>query len=130
MGVYAKVPVTKRPWAMEDIPTEGGHGKYTAYALVDAEGRAICDTINSGVQTEHVEYGEEEGGSYAWDEQGRVDMEFAGIAVNAHEALVAALRGLVNEHIKRGGAFDEPLGESEQTPEINAALAALALAGA
>lgn len=44
--------------------------------------------------------------------------------------LVAALQGLVGEHIKRGGAFDEPCGSSEQTPEINAALAALKLAGA
>ena len=41
--------------------------------------------------------------------------------------LVEALRGLVRWHIKRG-PFDEPLGASEQEPEINAAVAALSRA--
>lgn len=38
--------------------------------------------------------------------------------------LEEALRGLVEANIKRG-PWDEPLGSSEQTPEMNAAVAAL-----
>lgn len=41
--------------------------------------------------------------------------------------LLEALESLVEKHIKRG-PFDEPLGESEQSPEINAARAALSRA--
>ncbi|MEA3044545.1 MAG: hypothetical protein QOH47_2383 [Sphingomonadales bacterium] len=52
------------------------------------------------------------------------------IALKAAAApeLYEALAALVEEHVKRGGAFDEPLGSSEQTPEINAGMAALAKA--
>lgn len=48
--------------------------------------------------------------------------------IAASPEMYTALSGLVEEHIKRGGAFDEPCASSEQTPEINAACAALAKA--
>lgn len=47
--------------------------------------------------------------------------------IAAAPEMLAALRGLVREHIKRG-PFDEPLGQSEQSPQINAALAAISKA--
>lgn len=46
---------------------------------------------------------------------------------SAAPELYYALVGLVNSWIKRG-PFDEPLGASEQTAEMNAAVAALAKA--
>lgn len=42
--------------------------------------------------------------------------------------MLTSLKALVEQHIRRGGAFDEPLGESEQEPEINMALAVIARA--
>lgn len=47
--------------------------------------------------------------------------------IAAAPELYEALAGLVEANIKRG-PFDEPLGSSEQTPEMNAAVAALAKA--
>lgn len=49
--------------------------------------------------------------------------------IAAAPELLEALKEMVRWHIKRG-PFDEPLGASEQTPEINSALAAIAKAEA
>lgn len=45
-------------------------------------------------------------------------------AESGYDAVHEALAALVEKHILRG-PFDEPLGASEQSPEINAAVAAL-----
>lgn len=97
---------TDTPWLV--VPSEGGgdeweivipfpglHDEYLWIATCSGMGR---------------EYGDP-----------RENAAFIGLAVNSHDELVAALRGMV----KRGGAFDEPLGASEQSPEVNAAISAL-----
>jgi hypothetical protein len=129
MSSYATVHPTPRPWEADSFKTEGGHGKYDAYRLVDANGKTICDTMNGELQTEHVEY-DDDIGSHAWDEQGRVDMEFAARAVNAHDDLVAALTELLDHYTQLVNCGDCGNWDPEKEGKVKAARAALAKAGA
>lgn len=70
--------VTEGPWQSVEHDTEDGSGGYVGYAVEAVsektwlDGKSIVDVYNSGVTAIEVEH-DEDGGSHAWDEQGRKD---------------------------------------------------------
>ena len=60
------------PWTVERRET-GDSQQSDYYAIVDANGRVIMDTLNSEVQ--FIQEEADEHGAHRWDEQGRIDAE-------------------------------------------------------
>lgn len=69
---------TPTPYEIETVKDDGVH----YYRIVNAEGKTIVDTLNSGVAVVHQE-------DHRWDEQGRQDAAFIVKACNAHDNLLA-----------------------------------------
>lgn len=85
---------TPIPWTVSEVDTDDSRGPLKTYELQDAQGRTIMDVSNSEVACIVDEHDED--GRHAWDEQGRLDIEFAGRAINHHDQLREALRLLVS----------------------------------
>jgi hypothetical protein len=62
------------PVSVDEIHGECGFGKYKAYALFDANGKSICDTLNADLCCLEEEYDEDI--FRRWDEAGRKNMEW------------------------------------------------------
>jgi hypothetical protein len=86
---------TPTPWGLEDIDGESNYQHHKAYALVDGRGKTIMDSLNSEVSM--IECDPDFDGSHSWDEQARQDFEFAKLACNSHDSLVAALSALYED---------------------------------
>ena len=75
---------TPGPWEDDSIRNEGDYGsgedtrsKFHSYAVY-ADGKAICDTLNSDLALVEEEYDED--GASAWDEVGRKNMAYISAA--------------------------------------------------
>jgi hypothetical protein len=68
------------PVSADEINGECGHGSYRAFALFDANGKVICDTLNSDlILLDEDSYGDE---VVRWDETGRKNMEHIAALLN------------------------------------------------
>lgn len=72
----------KLPVEVDTMDCEDGRSRYQGYKIVDADGKSICDTINSDLQCVHTEYDEDN--VIHWDEEGRKNMEFIAQAINKY----------------------------------------------
>jgi hypothetical protein len=79
----------KLPVSVDEINAECGHGHYHAYALFDANGRAICDTLNCDYRITRLEEEYDEDSHRMWDEQSRLNMEAIAKALNADPSVSA-----------------------------------------
>lgn len=86
---------TKAPWEADDFDCEDGDGRYRAFHILDAKGRAILDTSNGELQVIHDDRGEGPDGPEGsrWDETGRQDTAFIAEMRNAAPELI----GLIEE---------------------------------
>ncbi len=90
---------TPGPWEVDSIDNDGDYGNggpdqrsgFKSWVVIDANGRALFDTLNrdSFVTEVHEEYDDD--GFSAWDELGRRDIELAAAA----PLLLASLRAYV-----------------------------------
>lgn len=85
------------PLHVDQIDNDNGGQRFKAYAIFDADGRAIFDTLNADhMAVEIMEEGDEDG-VQRWDEEGRQRAEFFVAVINAlssnEEAGEAALAG-------------------------------------
>lgn len=115
---------TPEPW---DIDTSKDGDGIRSYSLVDASGKTIVDTFNSGVAEIHVEHGEF--GTDRWDEQGCIDTLRIQRCVNACKGIEnpAAIKDLLEAC--RSLVFwdtDEHTTKVELRDAVNKAVKALA----
>ena len=123
---------TPTPWEVIEVKNEGDYGDggpdpssgFDSFAICDANGRTICDTLNSEVAMVSEEADED--GVYAWDEVGKADAAHIVRCVNAHDALVRALKALVDEDLRYFDGYVDRL----QIPHGVVIQARLALAAA
>lgn len=108
---------TPGPWLMASHPSS-----VVGWPIVapQAMGRSIC-SLNYADPKAFA-------GRMPGDGKFNAESKANGCLISAAPELFEALAALIEAHIERGGAFDEPCGSSEQTPEINAAVAALSKA--
>jgi hypothetical protein len=68
------------PVYVDSIKAECGRGQFSAYALYDAKGRILCDTLNADDVMIHEEPDEES--LRVWDETGRARLEWIAARLN------------------------------------------------
>ncbi len=118
-----------RPWAYENVEVDADR---TAYGVVkDANGKSLFDTMNSDVAVIHTDTDTDSPNTYRWDEQGEQNLTLVCRAVNAHAALVAALRPLAALPVYHDLPADcviyrDPSGHALTVGDVRAAQAALA----
>lgn len=69
------------PWEFDHKVTHGGGGEDCRAFIMDANGKTVCDTLNSDVACIRDEL-DEDGVTY-WDEQGEADLKRIVACVNA-----------------------------------------------
>jgi hypothetical protein len=69
------------PVSADEINGECGYGSYKAFALFDANGKSVCDTLNSDLIL--LDEDADEDGTRRWDETGRKNMEHIAAVLNA-----------------------------------------------
>ena len=87
----------KTPLSVEAIDADGDYGSgedvhsgYKAYAITDADGRVLFDSLNRDSANTEIKV-ESDGESFlAWDHLAKSDAERIVRAVNAHDELVTA----------------------------------------
>jgi hypothetical protein len=95
------------PVSVDSILGDCAHGQYDAYALFDANGKSICDTLNSDLAC--IEQEADEDHSRTWDEVGRKNMEHIAAVLNAAVSLRAqnaALRQALNTLLLNFGTVE------------------------
>lgn len=81
----------KLPVEVEPMEAEGGSGKYTAYQLLDADGRSVCDTLNCDHRITRLEEEYDEDSHRMWDEQSRLNMDAIAKALNTAQPLASQM---------------------------------------
>lgn len=97
---------TPAPWSVDSTPNEGEYGNngpdtrsgFNSFAIIDAEGRVLFDSLNrDGSACEVTEDYDEDGGS-AWDAQAKADAEHAVKCVNEHDELRWVVNAFLEWH--------------------------------
>ena len=73
------------PWKATSEVNEGTYGPEKYYQVRDANGKIVCDTVNSEVAVIH-EISDEDGGVHRWDDQGRINTN---LIASVHDLLEA-----------------------------------------
>lgn len=90
------------PWSIDTIDNEGAYGAgpgaqsgFKSYAVLDASGKCLFDSLNSDVGEVHEEFDED--GIHAWDEVARQNLTLAAAAPGLLAAAKFALNVLRRE---------------------------------